>query len=176
MIPKYLVPFLFVVMACVSISSVSGRELKDVAPACSGSKCYTCSGEVAPVISGSVCTCNGGEPCREVGTSLNGAIANATNAMNTAAADAVNAAQSAVSNAMNAANEAVSNALSTANEAVSNAMNVANEAKPNAASCPQGDGQGGSRCGTVDLIGYCEDQCGSGDGACCIDSEPVCAC
>ena len=35
---------------------------------------------------------------------------------------------------------------------------------------------GGSRCGNVDLIGYCEDQCGSGDGAVCTNNKPVCAC
>ena len=36
----------------------------------------------------------------------------------------------------------------------------------------------GSRCGNeeVDLIGYCEDKCGSGDGAVCTDNKPVCAC
>ena len=34
----------------------------------------------------------------------------------------------------------------------------------------------GSRCGNVDLIGYCEDQCGSGDGAVCTNNKPVCAC
>ncbi len=34
----------------------------------------------------------------------------------------------------------------------------------------------GSSCGTEDLIGYCEDKCGSGDGAVCTDNKPVCAC
>jgi hypothetical protein len=37
-------------------------------------------------------------------------------------------------------------------------------------------GGGGSRCGNVDLIGFCEDQCGSGDGAVCDNGVPVCAC
>lgn len=175
MIPKHCVRFIVVIMACLLISQVGGRELKEVAPACSGSKCYTCSGEVAPVIStGGVCTCSDGTACTEVGSAV---------AANTTVSNAMNTANTAVSNAMNTANAAVANAADIAQNAVSNAMNGANEAMSNAAdaasgaSCPQhGDGQGGSRCGTVDLIGYCEDKCGSGDGACCTDNKPICAC
>lgn len=136
-----------------------GRSLKDdtIAPVCSGSKCYTCP-EGAAVISGSVCVCNGGVPCQEVGASVNAIVADATSA----------------------ASNAVSNAMEVANNAVSNAMNEVSKAGAmggSSSSCPQhGDGQGGSRCGNEDLIGYCEDSCGSGDGACCIDNKPVCAC
>ena len=158
-------------MACLLISQVGGRELKEVAPACSGSKCYTCSGEVAPVIStGGVCTCSDGTACTEA--PIVNPIGNITETMNAIAANALFTANAAVANAADIAQNAVSNAMNSANEALSNAVAAAS-----GASCPQhGDGQGGSRCGTVDLIGYCEDKCGSGDGACCIDNKPICAC
>ena len=47
--------------------------------------------------------------------------------------------------------------------------------------CPQrGPGESGSRCGGKDLIGYCEDQCGTGDNACCVVvngvATPECNC
>lgn len=162
MIPKHLVQFVLIIIVYVSTSYVSARELKQVAPACSGNKCFTCSGEVAPVISGSVCTCNGGTPCTEVGSSLTAPINNVTDVASSAVANAAAIANSAVSNAMDIANQAVTNAGASAGAGTS---------------CPQhGDGQGGSRCGTVDLIGYCEDSCGSGDGACCIQNKPICAC
>ena len=121
------------------------------------------------MISGSACVCNGGIPCTQVGGAVN--AANITSAVNSAVANAAEVANNAVANAMNAANAAVANAAQVANNAVSNAVGDGDS------SCPQhGDGQGGSRCGTVDLVGYCEDSCGSGDDACCVNNKPVCAC
>lgn len=113
-----------------------------VAPACSGSRCYLCSnGNSAAILNGNACSCADGTRCELVSGSSEGA--------------------------------AVVPPVILPN-------NLPGGAKPTGASSSSGaecrqsaPGEGGSRCGYLpdgrylDLIGYCEDECGSGDFACC---------
>jgi hypothetical protein len=130
---------------CTSATGIQARQLHQVAPACSGSNCYTCGGgTAAAILNGASCSCSDGSECALV----SGSGATPPPVFPVGYFPGM----------------------------------MATPGNVGGGDCPQhGEGQGGSRCGNVDLIGFCEDECGTGDRACCVKGDsggwvPECNC
>ncbi len=149
--------------ACVPVGQW-GRKMKQVAPACSNGTCYLCSGgAAAPILNGSSCSCSDGTECQIVSSS------------------GVPVVGPVVGPIVTPGGGGGGGGGGSPNPVVGNRAPSYDEPTQGNGDCPQrGPGESGSRCGGQDLIGYCEDQCGTGDNACCVVvngvATPECNC
>ena len=125
-----------------------GRKMKQVAPACSNGSCYLCSGGAsAPILNGAACSCSDGTECQLV--SGPGAAGTSVGPI-------------------------VGPIVGPVVGPTVGPISTPGGASGDGGDCPQrGPGESGSRCGGKDLIGYCEDECGTGDNACCVVENGV---
>ena len=160
-----------------------------VAPACSGSTCYLCSkGEATAILNGDACSCSDGTVCEVVQQGApSGAVIPVipTNMMagggRCGRVDLIGFCEDQCGSGDGA--QCVNNSpVCACGSAPPSSSSSSSASSGTDGECHQsGEGQAGSRCGTVDLIGFCEDKCGTGDGACCVKDEdgkwvPKCAC
>jgi len=169
------------VLLALAISSTHAQ----IAPACSGSKCYLCSkGEATAILNGDACSCSDGTVCELVQQGAPSSVVMPmipTNMMGGGGrcgnVDLIGFCEDECGSGDGAQciNDSPVCACGPSQSSSSASSDTDGECRQS------GEGQGGSRCGRVDLIGFCEDKCGSGDGACCVRNEdnewiPKCAC
>ncbi len=131
-----------------------GRKMKQIAPVCSNGNCYLCSGgAAAPILNGDSCSCSDGTECQLVsGSGLSPGDPGVGPGVVPLVGPIVGPIVGPVVGPVVGPIGTPGGGASKGDE-----------------DCPQrGPGESGSRCGGVDLIGYCEDECGSGDNACCV--------